>query len=56
MFLCYTFNSYLGLGLMSARKAILEHHKVDASAFASPCIGSAKAQEWAFSGEKFVVR
>jgi hypothetical protein len=29
---------------------------VDASAFASPCIGSAKAQEWAFSGEKFVVR
>ncbi|CAG0917631.1 unnamed protein product [Notodromas monacha] len=49
-------NSYLGLGLMSARKAILDHHKTDETNFASPCIGTSAPTKWVFNSQELLVK
>jgi ectonucleoside triphosphate diphosphohydrolase 5/6 len=49
-------NSYLGLGLMAARKSILQNHMAGAELAASPCIGSTSPQEWTFGGQKLFVK
>lgn len=48
-------HSYLGLGLMAARKAILSQGNKDTKILRSSCINPIISMEWSYGGETFVV-
>ncbi|XP_050735152.1 ectonucleoside triphosphate diphosphohydrolase 5-like isoform X3 [Eriocheir sinensis] len=49
-------HSYLGLGLMAARKAILMRHQGKDGIIRSPCVNPIVDYQWSYGGETYTVR
>lgn len=49
-------HSYLGLGLMAARKAILLQHQGKDGVIRSPCVNPIVDYQWTYGGETYTVR
>ncbi|KAK8729326.1 hypothetical protein OTU49_008764 [Cherax quadricarinatus] len=49
-------HSYLGLGLMAARQAVLLQHKGEDGIIRSPCINPIIDHQWTYGGETYTVR
>lgn len=48
--------SYLGLGLMAARKAILLQHQDKDGIIHSPCVNPIVDYQWSYGGETYIVK
>ncbi|XP_045120432.1 ectonucleoside triphosphate diphosphohydrolase 5-like isoform X3 [Portunus trituberculatus] len=49
-------HSYLGLGLMAARKAILVQHRGEDGIIHSPCVNPIVDHQWTYGGETYTIR
>ncbi|XP_042881762.1 ectonucleoside triphosphate diphosphohydrolase 5-like isoform X3 [Penaeus japonicus] len=49
-------HSYLGLGLMAARKAVLLQHKGEDGVIHSPCVNPIIDHQWSYGGETYTIR
>ena len=48
--------SYLGLGLMAARQAVLLKHRGEDGVIRSPCINPIIDHQWRYGGNTYTVR
>ncbi|XP_069997430.1 ectonucleoside triphosphate diphosphohydrolase 5 [Penaeus vannamei] len=49
-------HSYLGLGLMAARKEVLLQHKGEDGVIHSPCVNPIIDSQWSYGGETYTIR